>query len=219
MRDDALDGGVVRVRGGGGRRQDEPRIENVQALVLHGAHVEVVHGDDVEQVEVVLQAEHLLVPPHALHERLHREVGFVEVVRLNVDAQRDVAAGHRRERVLHDAQVTRDEREQIRGLDEGVVPHREMPRVVPGDGPGVHQVAVGEEHRVLLLVRLDACGEHGHHVRPVLEERDAPEPLRLALRAEVPAGLVQTLQLGVLLRLDLRHHAKLERRGGRRQHG
>ena len=40
----------------------------------------------------------------------------------------------------------------------------------------------------------------GHDVRAVREEGDAAEALGLALRAEVAAGLVQTLQAGVLLR-------------------
>lgn len=33
-----------------------PAVEHVEGLVLHGAHVEVWHGDDVEQVQVVLAA-------------------------------------------------------------------------------------------------------------------------------------------------------------------
>lgn len=50
---DALDGGVVAVRGGGGRCQHQPRVEHIEGLVLHGAHVEVVHRHDVEQVQIV----------------------------------------------------------------------------------------------------------------------------------------------------------------------
>ena len=37
------------------RAEDEPRVEDVERLVLHGTHVEVVDGHDVEEVEVVLQ--------------------------------------------------------------------------------------------------------------------------------------------------------------------
>jgi hypothetical protein len=54
VRDDALDGAVVHVGRRRGRRQHKPAVEKVQRLVLHRAHVEIVHGDDVEQVEVVL---------------------------------------------------------------------------------------------------------------------------------------------------------------------
>lgn len=36
-----------------------PGVEDVERLVLHGAHVEVVHRHDVEQVQVVLQAKGL----------------------------------------------------------------------------------------------------------------------------------------------------------------
>ena len=69
--DDALDALVVHV--GGGRRvgQQERGVEDVQPLVLHGPEVEVAHGDDHEQVEVVLAAEGLLVPLHRALQRVH----------------------------------------------------------------------------------------------------------------------------------------------------
>ena len=56
----------------------------------------------------------------------------------------------------------------------------------------------------------------GHDVRAVRKEGDAAEALRLALRAEVAAGLVQPLQAGVLLR---RVPAALDRPGLGQQHG
>ncbi len=39
-------------------------VEDVEALVLHRAHVEVTHGDDVVLVEVVFQAVDLFIPAH-----------------------------------------------------------------------------------------------------------------------------------------------------------
>lgn len=50
-----------------GLREHVGGVEDVEALVLHGTHVEVVDGHDVEDVEVVLQPELILVP---LHRRL-----------------------------------------------------------------------------------------------------------------------------------------------------
>ena len=50
-------GGLGVGEGGGG-------IEDVEALVLHGAHVEGVDGDDHVDVEIVLEAEALFVPFH-----------------------------------------------------------------------------------------------------------------------------------------------------------
>lgn len=34
--------------------QHQPAVEDVERLVLHGAHVEVIHSHNVEQVQVVL---------------------------------------------------------------------------------------------------------------------------------------------------------------------
>ena len=76
---------------------------------------------------------------------------------------------------------------------------------------GRDQIAVGQQHRVLLGV-----GAHGgrvarHHVGPVDEPGDAPEALGLALGDEAVLGGVQAFELGVLLRHDPRHG--LEREG------
>ena len=47
-----------------GIRQNQLRIEDVQAFVLHGAHVEVTHGNDVVFLQVVLEAIDLFIPGH-----------------------------------------------------------------------------------------------------------------------------------------------------------
>jgi len=39
-------------------------IEDVEALVLHGPHVEIGHGNDIEDVEVIFAPEHLFIPAH-----------------------------------------------------------------------------------------------------------------------------------------------------------
>tara|TARA_B110000046_G_C12728747_1_gene287658 strand:- start:123 stop:395 length:273 start_codon:yes stop_codon:yes gene_type:complete len=87
------------------------------------------------------------------------------------------------ERVLDHAEVTGDEREEVGGLGERILPHGEVFAAV--EFTGVHEVAVGEEHWVLGLVRGDLGGELGHDVGPVLVEGDASESLGFALGAEV----------------------------------
>ncbi len=47
---------VVHVRRRGRRRNDQAAVEDVERLVLHRAHIEVVHRHYVEQVQIVLQA-------------------------------------------------------------------------------------------------------------------------------------------------------------------
>ena len=64
MRDDRLDMGVVGIGGGLGAREHIFVVEDVEALVLHRAHVEIRHGHDVEDVEIILAPERLLVPTH-----------------------------------------------------------------------------------------------------------------------------------------------------------
>lgn len=44
--------------------EDEGRVEDVEALVLHRPHVEIVYGHHVEDVQVVLQPKLVLVPLH-----------------------------------------------------------------------------------------------------------------------------------------------------------
>ena len=50
----ALNASKVHVSGSlwGGKHQ--PAVEDIQRLVLHGSHVEVVHSYNVEQVQIVL---------------------------------------------------------------------------------------------------------------------------------------------------------------------
>ena len=62
--DDGLDRMIVEIRRRLRIGQDELRVEDVQPLVLHRAHVEVVDGDDHERVEVVFEAVDILVPLH-----------------------------------------------------------------------------------------------------------------------------------------------------------
>jgi hypothetical protein len=56
--------GEVGVGGGGGAGQHVLRVEDVEALVLHGAHVEVADRHDHEALQVQRQAEARLVPHH-----------------------------------------------------------------------------------------------------------------------------------------------------------
>ena len=87
VRDHLVDAEVVVVGRGVGAREDVLRVEDVEALVLHRAGVEVRHGDDHEALEVELEAEDLLVPRMQLLSALHREAGLVELAGLDVDLQ------------------------------------------------------------------------------------------------------------------------------------
>ena len=66
MGDDSLHALVVGVGCGGRLGEHGSGVEDVEAFVLHRAHVEVADGDDVVHVEVILAPVSVLVPP-ALH--------------------------------------------------------------------------------------------------------------------------------------------------------
>ena len=136
---------------------------------------------------------------------LHRPVELVDVVRLRPHRQPHAAPRARGERRLDALQLPRHQREEVRRLAERV---DKLGVVAAGANVALaHLVAVAEEQRVRRLVGLDAHLVGGHHVGAVLEVRDPPEALGLALRHVVAARLVQPRQLRVLLGLD-RHRRR-----------
>ena len=111
--DDGLDILIVGIGRGFGLRQHVARVEDVEALVLHRAHVEVADGDDVEHVEVVFESEHILVPAHRFLQRGHRVAAFVLVAAARPRSRAARSARARREAVLDRDQVAGNEREQV----------------------------------------------------------------------------------------------------------
>ena len=193
VRDDGFDRDEVVVGRGRRRGQHVFVVEDVEALVLHRAHVEVGHRDDHEHVEIVFAAERLLVPAHGALERIHGVAGAVFLAGLDIDAERDLAAGRGDEAVLDVAELAADQREQIGGLRPGIVPDREM--AAAGQIAALAQIAVGEQHRRFGLVGLDARGEDRHHVGTVGIIGDAAEAFGLALGAVVAARPVEPGEL------------------------
>ena len=192
VRDDRLDRREVPIGGGVGAGEHVRRVEDVEPLVLHRPHVEVVHRDDHEGVEVVLQAVDVLVPAHRALERAHGVAAAVGVVGLHVDAQRHLASRAGRERVLDAREPARHQGEEVGRLGMRVLPHHVMAAVVEVAARDV--VAVGEQDRIAFRIRGDPRAVAGHHVRAVEEPGDLPEPFRLALRAEEPRRRVEPFQ-------------------------
>ncbi len=118
VRHHAFDGFVVGVCCRFCGCQDQAVVENIEALILHRAHVEIRHGDNVEHVEIVLAAEALFVPLHRALQAVHGPVGAVLFAVFDVDPQIDLAAGHGGEVRRHGRQVAADDGEQIRRLGE-----------------------------------------------------------------------------------------------------
>ena len=193
MCDDRLD--PLKIHVGRGFRAGKNRggVEDVQPLVLHRAHVEIVHGDDVENVEVVFTAIDILVPFHRLLQGLHAKGAFALVPGAHVKVQRHVAPADGGETVGMRHQVTCDQREEVGGLGPGIMPF----------GPAVTRfarIAVRQQYR---QVAVDAHGKDAHHVGPVGVIGDLAKSLRLALRAIHAVGHIQPFQRGIALGVDL----------------
>ena len=204
--DDSLDRLVVVVGRGIRTRQHQPAVEDVEALVLHRAHVEVVGAEDHEGVEVVLAPEALLVPAHRPLQRGHRVPAAVEVGGRRPDFQCDVAAGGGREAVGQRGEVARDQREQVRRLGKRIVPAHEVPPVA--GVAGADPVAVGQQHGIAFAVGHQRHRVDGEDVGPVGKVGDPAEALGFALRAEHPRRHVKALQRHVGGGLDRRLHGE-----------
>ena len=200
MGNHALDPLELAVGGGDGISQHQLRVEDVEAFVLHRAHVEMAHRHDVELIEVVLQPIHPLIPGHGAFEGGHGVIGVGGVAGLHVQAQPHRAAGGGGEAATHLLQPAGHQGEEVTGLGEGVVPDGVVAAV--GQGAALQAVAVGEQHRSGGLVGLDPHLEAAEQVRAVGMEADAPEPLGFALGGEHPAAGIEPFQGGVGLRLD-----------------
>ena len=151
MRDHRLHAHVVGVGRRLGPGQDVFGVEDVQPLVLHCPEVEVGHGDDHELIEIVFEAEAILVPLHRFLERGHGVVAFVDLARLGIDLQGDLAARAGDESVLELGEAAGDQGEQVAGLGEGILPQREMAAV--RQRARIDPVAVGEQDRIRRLRR------------------------------------------------------------------
>ena len=193
------------VRGG----QHAGGVEDVQALVLHGPGIEVLHRHDHEDVQVVLAPEGFLIPAHGALQCSQGILALANVVRLRVDAQLHLPPARGGEVVGLAGQVTGHQGEEVGRLRERVLPsdRAPLPALVVR-----HQIAVGQQHWKALGVGGDAGGELRQHVGPVLVVGDLAKALGFALGAIHRLRLVQAQQGTVVLRLDAGLDLQLERR-------
>ena len=89
MRDDRFDVEIIGVGCGFGARENIFVVEDVETLVLHRAHIEIRHRDDVENVEIVFAAKGFLVPAHRPDQGVQRVTGAVFLAPLDINAQID----------------------------------------------------------------------------------------------------------------------------------
>ena len=174
----------------------------------------------LKHVEVVFAAEGALVPRHRPLQRVHRIGRALLAAVLDIDAERDAPPRHGDEGVGDVGEIAGDDGEEIAGLLERIAPHRPVTAALRF--AGAFEIAVGEQHRRLGLVRLQPHAIGREHVGPVRKVGDAAEAFGLALGAIGGAGAVEAHQLGVGGRIEPRLQAQRERparRVGQRKFG
>ena len=196
-----LDAFKVEVGGGFAVGQHKLGVEDVQAFVFHGAHIEVANGDNHIRVQVVFQAKHLLVPLHGFFQRAHRVGGFVHVCRGDVNLQRHLAPAARGVVVAQHRQFAGHHGKQIGRLAVWVHPFHPMAPAVFRQ-PFAHFIAIGQQHRKALAISNQRGGKLGHHVRAVEVIGDFAKAFWLALGVQIAIGGVQAHQRGVGGRLQ-----------------
>ena len=193
--DHAFDPVVIAIGRGLGVGEDVFGVEDVEALVLHRAHVEIADRDDVEQVEIVFAPEHLLVPLHRALEALHRVFGADEIAFAHIDVQLDLAPAHGREVIGPRDQIACNQREEVGRLGPGIVPFGPMCVAV---GALTRAVAIAQQYGELRPRPAHPHGIGAQHIGPVGEEGDPAKPFGFALRAEHAVRGIEPHQLRIV---------------------
>ena len=193
MRDNRLDPFKVHIGRGFGRRENGGGVEDVQPLIFHRAHVEVIHGNDVEQIKIVFTTINVLVPFHTVFQRLHAKGAFAFVTGAHIEVQVNVAAGFRGEAAGVCDQIARDQSKQVGRLGPGIMPFGGIRAAADG-------VAVGQQYR---MWSVDGYGKHRHHIGAVGVIGDLAKAFRLALGAIHAVRHIKPLKRGIAHRVDL----------------
>src|SRR3546814_4347161 len=98
VRDHAFERIIVRVGSRLRIGQDIARIEDIEALVLHRAEIEIGNRHDIEHIEIIFAAKGLFIPGHAVLECRHGVTCARQIFFAHPDTKLYLASGHGRER-------------------------------------------------------------------------------------------------------------------------
>ena len=203
MRDNGLNALEREVGGRLLAGQNAGRVEDIQALVFHGAHIEVVHSDDHEDVEIVFATIDFLIPAHGSLEGIHGMLAFGSVPGLNVDAQINIPTGTGFEGILFFDQIACYQGKEVTGFGERIFPSDEVASILKI--ASLHVVAVGQQHRATGLIRFNTGAVTSHHVRSIRKIGDTAEAFRFTLGTKHTRGFIQTFKTGIVLGFNPGH--------------
>ena len=109
--------------------QHELGVENIQTFVFHRAHIEIAHGNDHENIQVVFQAEARFVPFHRIFQRFHGKTDFRFVCLSGVELDFDFTTAHGRKIIFRYRQIACHQSKEVARLGKRVFPFHPMTAV------------------------------------------------------------------------------------------
>ena len=159
--------------------QDILGVKDIESLVFHGAHVEIINRHNHIGVQVVFSAKNLFIPAHAFFERLHGMTTFVFIALFNKDMQGYVTAGHSCKVVLNAHQISGNQGKKITGFGKGIVPGGKMTTIFKLTL--LQQITVGQYKRTCIRITDHCSGKYGHYIGSVRVTGNTPKTFSLAL--------------------------------------
>ncbi len=121
---------VIGISGGFRTGQHIFGIENIEALVFHGPHIEAIRSNDQIAVEIVFATVDLLIPSHGLLQTAQGLLAGVPIALGNVDFQTNFAPGLGAEGILGNVKRPAHRGKQVTRLGKRIFPARPMPAFV-----------------------------------------------------------------------------------------
>ena len=158
MRHNRLNAMKTEICGDLGTAQYAGGIEYIQALVFHGAHVEVIHSDNIKDIQVILSTIDLFVPAHRLLQRAHGMPALINIFFLHINSQGNFTITHCSKAIFYVFQIACNQCKQVSRLGERVMPHSTMAPLAKL--LRLNKIAIAEQHRIALMFPFDCHGKN-----------------------------------------------------------
>ena len=99
---------IRRIRSGCWISENTGGVKDIKTFVFHRPHVEVINSNNHENIQIVFAAVNLFIPTHGSLKGIQRVFCFINVLRLDENAQQHFAPRTGREVIIANLQVTRD---------------------------------------------------------------------------------------------------------------